>query len=207
VNKTSIKRSAAAFAVAASMLGATVGLAAAQEQTPPDQAAWTAPADTEETAATAPTDSEEANVVVPLGSDDEVGQVPTPQPGQRPGRGGDQDGQRQQPTAEQIQQFQQQRDQMQQAYIDDLAKNLNLDSATVKAAIEQTQKDMQAARVTEIQQAVTDGKLTQDQADQMIQRIQNGPQGGGPGMGGPGFGGPGFGGPGRGGPGGPGNGN
>jgi hypothetical protein len=188
VNKTSIKRSAAALAVAASILGASVGVAAAQ-QAPTDQAGWTAPADQQT-----------------------VGQIPgQPGPGQRPGRGGDGEGQRQQPTQEQIQQFQQQREQMEQQYIDALAKNLNMDPATVKAALDQTQKDMQAARITDIQQAVTDGKLTQDQADQIIQRIQNGPQGGGPGfggpgMGGPGMGGPGFGGPGRGGPGGPGDG-
>ena len=78
----------------------------------------------------------------------------------------------------------------------------------LQSALEQTQKDMQAQRVTEIQQAVTDGKLTQEQADQIIQRMQQG--GPGPMMGGPGMGGPGMGGPGRpeggrgpGGPGGP----
>lgn len=171
MNKTSLKRGAAAVAVAVSIIGASVGVAAAQESSPPDQAAWTAPAD-----------------------QNQVSQQPGQpgQPGQRPGPG-DQNGQRPQPTQEQIQQ-------MQQQFIDALAKNLNLDSATVKAALDQTQKDMQAARVSEIQQAVQDGKLTQEQADQIVQRIQNGPQGG------PGFGVPGFGGPGRGGPGGP-NGN
>jgi len=177
VNTTSLKRSAAAMAVAVSILGASVGVAAAQQGTPPDQAGWTGPA-----------------------GQNQVGQMPQPGPGQRPGQG-DQNGERQQPTQEQIQQMQQQRDAMQQQFVDALAKNLNLDSATVKAALEQTQKDMQAARITEIQQAVQDGKLTQDQANQIIQRIQNGPQGGGPGFGGPGMGGPGMGGPG--GPGGP----
>ena len=176
MNKTSLKRGAAAVAVAVSILGASVGVAAAQQSTPPDQAGWTTPAGQHR---------------VWQGNGDQG-------PGQRPGRDGqgDQNGQRQQPTQEQIQQMQQQREQMQQQYIDALAKNLNLDSSTVKAALEQTQKDMQAARVSEIQQAVQDGKLTQDQADQMIQRIQNGPQGGGPGFGGPGMGGPGMGGPG-----------
>ena len=93
----------------------------------------------------------------------------------------------------------------QQRYIEALAKNLGLDPSTVKAALEQTQKDMRAARISEIKQAVTDGKLTQEQADQIIQRMQSGP--GGPGMG-PGFGfGPGMGGPGGPGwPGGPGGG-
>jgi anti-sigma28 factor (negative regulator of flagellin synthesis) len=95
-----------------------------------------------------------------------------------------------------------------QRYIDLLAKNLNLDASTVKAGLEQTQKDLRADRVNEIKQAVTDGKLSQEQADQIIQRMEQGPfpmmgpMGGGPGfvMGGPGgpMGGPGFG------PGGPG---
>jgi integrin beta 8 len=176
VNRTSLKRSAAAVAVAVSILGASVGVAAAQQGTPPDQAGWTTPA-----------------------GQNQIGQVPGQpgQPGQRPGPG-DQNGERQRPTDEQIQQMQQQREAMQQQFIDALAKNLNLDPATVKTALDQTQKDMQAARIAEIQQAVQDGKLTQDQANQIIQRIQNGPQGGGPGFGGPGMGGPGFGGPGGG---------
>jgi ketosteroid isomerase-like protein len=80
------------------------------------------------------------------------------------------------------------------------------------AALEQTHKDMQAQRLADIRQAVTDGKLTQEQADQIIQRIEQGPGGpmmgpGGPGFGPGGPGGPGFGpgGP-RFGPGGPGGG-
>jgi hypothetical protein len=182
MNTTSLKRSAAAVAVAVSILGASVGVAAAQQGTPTDQADWTAPAD-------------QNQVRQQPGQPGAPGQPG--EPGQRPGGQGDQNGQRQRPTDEQIQQMQQQREQMQQQFIDALAKNLNMDPATVKAALEQTQQDMQAARVTEIQQAVQDGKLTQDQADQMIQRIQNGPQGG------PGFGGPGMGGPRMGGPGGP----
>jgi hypothetical protein len=124
-------------------------------------------------------------------STEQVAQQPG-QPGQpgdpgRPGRGPE--GQRPQLTDEQREQMEQRRAEAEQRYVDLLAKNLSLDSATVKAALEQTQKDLQAQRVADIQQAVTDGKLTQDQADQMIQRIQ---QGGGPMMG-PGFGGPGFG--------------
>src|SRR4051794_24555433 len=128
MNRTSLKRGAAAVAVAVSILGASVGVAAAQQNTPPDQAGWTAPT-----------------------GQQQIAQTPG-QPGQRPGRGGDQNGERPQPSQEQIQQMQQQRDAMQQQFIDALAKNLNLDSATVKAALDQTQKDMQAARVTEIQQ-------------------------------------------------------
>ena len=65
-------------------------------------------------------------------------------------------------TDEQRQQMEQQRQAAEQKYIDLLAKNLGLDSATVKSALEQTQKDLQAQRVADIQQAVTDGKLTQD---------------------------------------------
>ena len=120
-------------------------------------------------------------------------QQPTGQPG-RPGRAEGNGEQRPQLTDEQRQQMQQQREAAEQKYIDTLAKNLGLDSSTVKAALEQTQKDMQAQRISEIQQAVTDGKLTQEQADQMIQRMQQG--GAGPMMGGPGMGAPGMGGPG-----------
>lgn len=110
---------------------------------------------------------------------------PVPKP-ERPARG-----ERPQLTDEQRQQMQQRHEQAQQKYIDALAKNLGVSSDAVKAALEQTRKDMQAQRITEIQQAVTDGKLTQEQADQMIQRIQNGPGMGGPGMRGHGMGGPG----------------
>ena len=99
-------------------------------------------------------------------------------------------------TDEKRQQMEQRHQEAEKRYIEALAKNLNMDPATVKAALEQTQKDMQAARIAEIKQAVTDGKLTQEQADQIIQRIQNAP----PGM----FMGPGPGFPPPGGPGGPG---
>jgi hypothetical protein len=111
----------------------------------------------------------------------------TPQgPGGRPGPN-DPNGNRQPPSAEQIQQMQHRREQEEQAYVNALAKNLNLDPSTVKSALDQTRKDMQAQRISDIQQAVTDGKLSQDQANQMIQRIQNGGQDG-RGFGGPGFG-------------------
>jgi hypothetical protein len=107
-------------------------------------------------------------------------------------------------TDEQRQQMEQRHQEMEQQFIDALAKNLNMDASTVKAALEQTHKDMQAARIEEIKQAVTDGKLTQEQADQIIQRMQQGPRGGSMmGPGGPGFGGPGMGPGGPGGPGGP----
>jgi len=157
--------------VAAGLVGATVGVVAAQQAQPGDQG---------------------HRPIVSQVQD--PGQLqPPPPPGSRPGRGGpdgqgDQNGQRPQPTAEQQQEMQQRREQMEQEYINLLAKNLNLDPSTVKAALDQTRQDMQAARITEIQQAVQDGKLTQDQADQMIQRIQNGPAGGpfGFGPGGPG---------------------
>ena len=171
MRKIPFKRTAAAGLLALATVGATLGIASAQQAPTTDQVGV-------------------------------VQQQPGPdQPG-RPGRGGDGDGQGQRPqlTDEQRQQFEQRRAEAEQRYVDLLAKNLNLDSATVKAALEQTQKDLQAARITEIQQAVTDGKLTQEQADQMIQRIQSGGPGGGPGgMGGPGGpgGGRGPGGPGR----------
>jgi anti-sigma28 factor (negative regulator of flagellin synthesis) len=159
------RRTAAAGLLALTTVGATLGVASAQ-QAPAWSPAFSAGP----------------------GSPEQVAQQPRPgQPG-RPGRGGDGDGQRPQLTDEQRQQFEQRRQEAEQHYVDLLAKNLNLDSATVQAALEQTQNDLQAERVNDIKQAVTDGKISQDQADQMIQRIQ---QGGGPGFGGPGFGGPG----------------
>jgi anti-sigma28 factor (negative regulator of flagellin synthesis) len=177
------KRTAAAGLLALATVGATLGIASAQQAPATDQVGV-------------------------------IRQQPGPdQPG-RPGRGGDGDGQGQRPqlTDEQRQQFEQRRAEAEQRYVDMLAKNLNLDSATVKAALEQTQKDLQAQRIADIRQAVTDGKLTQDQADQIIQRIEQGPGGpmmgpGGPGFGPDGPGRPGFGpgGPGFG-PGGPGGG-
>jgi hypothetical protein len=160
------KRTAAAGLLALATVGATLGVASAQ-QLPTTDPAFAPGPDTPVLVAQAP---------------GEPGQ-----PG-RPGRGeGDGQGQRPRLTDEQRQQMEQQRQAAEQRYIDLLAKNLGMDSATVKSALEQTQKDLQAQRISDIQQAVTDGKLTQDQADQMIQRIQ---QGGGPMMG-PGFGGPG----------------
>jgi hypothetical protein len=161
----SLKRTAAAGLLALATVGGTLGVASAQ------------------TATTQPSAGTEV-----------VAQAQQPQPPQRPGRG-EGNSERPQLTDEQRQQMQQQRAQAEQKYIDALAKNLGVSSETVKSALEQTQKDMQAQRVTEIQQAVTDGKLTQEQADQMIQRMQEGR--GGPGMGGPGgMHGPGMGGPG-----------
>jgi Spy/CpxP family protein refolding chaperone len=172
MTRFSFKRTAVAGALALTTIGATLGVAGAQ--------------------------------ALPAGTTDYAVQQQQPggpgQPG-RPGRGEGNGEQRPQLTEEQRQQFEQQREAAQQRYIDALAKNLGLDSSTVKAALEQTQKDMQAARISEIQQAVADGKLTQEQADAMIQRIQQGGPGGpGFGMGGPG--GP-EGGRGPGGPGGP----
>jgi parvulin-like peptidyl-prolyl isomerase len=175
------RRTAAAGLLAIATVGATLGVASAQ------QASSSGP-DIAPVVADGPAGAEQ------------VAQMPPPpgQPG-RPGRGGDGNGERPQLTDEQRQEMQQRRAEAEQRYVDLLAKNLNLDPATVKAALDQTQKDLQAARVSEIQQAVTDGKLTQDQANQIIQRIEQGP--GGFGFGGPG--GPGFG---PGGPGGPGGG-
>ncbi|MGE3910660.1 MAG: hypothetical protein AB7K36_14960 [Chloroflexota bacterium] len=166
----SFRRTAVAGVLALTTVGATLGVAGAQAL-PASQTAITA--------------------------QQQTGEQPG-RPGRGPGNGPGAGEQRPQLTDEQRQQMEQRREEAQQRYIDALAKNLGLDSSTVKAALEQTQKDMQAQRISEIQQAVTDGKLTQEQADQMIQRMQQG----GPGpMMGPGFGGPGghgFGGPGGG---------
>jgi anti-sigma28 factor (negative regulator of flagellin synthesis) len=189
----SLRRTAAAGLLAIATVGATLGIASAQQ-------APLSPADG------AP------SVGVDHGGGGRFAQTPSSPPN-GPGRPGG-PGERPQLTDEQRQQMEQHRAEMEQKYVDALAKNLNLDSSTVKAALEQTRKDMQAARVNEIKQAVTDGKLTQEQADQIIQRMQQGGPGGpGMGFGGPGMGpgGPGMGpggpdgprGGGRGGPGGP----
>ena len=172
MTRFSLRRTAAAGLLAITTVGATLSVASAQ-QAPTWHPGFSANADGSE----------------------QVAQLPQPgQPG-RPGRGGDGDGQRPQLTDDQRQQFEQRRQEAEQHYIDLLSKNLNMDPAAVKAALDQTQQDLQAERVDDINQAVADGKISQDQANQMIQRIQ---QGGGPGFGGPGFGGPGFGGPGGG---------
>lgn len=63
--------------------------------------------------------------------------------------------------------------------------------------MDQVHEKMLELRKTEIAQAVADGKMTQEQADQMLERLEKGPAGPPPGE--PGNGGPG----GHGGPGGP----
>jgi anti-sigma28 factor (negative regulator of flagellin synthesis) len=147
----SVKRTAAAGLLAISAISATLGAASAQQAPAAD-----------------PTFARS------LGSQEQVAQFPQPpgQPG-RPGRGDD-GGNRPQLTDEQRQEMEQRRQEAEQRYVDQLAKNLGLDSATVKAALEQTQQDMQNDRVNEIKQAVSDGKLSQEQADQIIQRLQQG---------------------------------
>ena len=165
----SLRRTAAAGLLAIATVGATLGIASAQQ------------------APISPTDGAPASGFERHGGG-RFAQTPSTPPN-GPGRP-DGRGERPQLTDEQRQQMEQRRAEMEQKYVDALAKNLNLDAATVKAALEQTQKDMQAARIDEIKQAVTDGKLTQEQADQIIQRMQQGGPGMGPGMG---FGGPGMG--------------
>lgn len=85
---------------------------------------------------------------------------------------------------------QQQRQQMHDAYLNALAGRLGLSVDQLKAAMQQSHIDL-------INQAVTEGKLTQEQADRRIQAIQSGqfpgPMGpGGPGMRGQGQRGPGM---------------
>ena len=101
---------------------------------------------------------------------------PAPKPGQGPGRG-------QQLTPEQRQQMQQQRQQAQQEYLNRVAANLGVSPQQLQDALKKT-------RVEQINQAVSEGKLSQDQANQMIQRINSGqgPIGFGPNVGGPGHG-------------------
>jgi len=78
-------------------------------------------------------------------------------------------------SPEQQQALGQQMTQDREQYVNFLAKNLNVDPALVKAALEQTETDMKAARIAAVQQDVQNGRLTQDQANVMIQVIQAGP--------------------------------
>lgn len=83
-----------------------------------------------------------------------------------------------------------------------LADELGLDAATVEAALETVQAEMEEQREAEHRMALEDrlaaaveaGDLTQEQADALLAAEEAGVFGGGPGMGGPGMGG--FGGPG-----------
>ena len=72
----------------------------------------------------------------------------------------------------------------------DVAKDKGVDIKTVTQAMSDVR---QAAMKKAVEQAVTDGRMTRDQADWTLKGIENGWMGG---MGGPGFGGRGPGGPG-----------
>ena len=72
-----------------------------------------------------------------------------------------------------------------QNFLDDLAKNLNIDTTTLTNALKQTAKDQVAA-------AVQSGKLTQDEANQIDQMIDSGQFPKGFGFGIPGINGRGF---------------
>lgn len=93
---------------------------------------------------------------------------PSPEPKPKPGRGGERQG----PRGGNMQQHQQ----MHQAYLDALAARLGLSVDQLKEAQKQAQIDL-------INKAVAEGRLTQEQANQRIQAIQNGQMPGGPGMG------------------------
>ena len=105
---------------------------------------------------------------------------PAPKPAPKPGQG---PGPRQPLTPEQRQQLQQQRQQVHQQYLNRVAANLGVSPQQLQDALNKT-------RVEQINQAVAEGMLSQDQANQMIQRITSGqaPAGFGPGFGGPGHG-------------------
>jgi hypothetical protein len=91
---------------------------------------------------------------------------PAPKPEPKPGRGdhGPRGGN------------QQQRQQMQEAYLNALAARLGL-------SVDQLKEAQKQARIDLVNQAVAAGRITQDQANRMIQAIQNGQLPGGPGMG------------------------
>ena len=99
-----------------------------------------------------------------LGEIRQASPSPEPKPGQgdrRPGpRGGDM----------------QQRQQMHEAYLNALAARLGL-------SVDQLKEAQKQARIDLVNKAVAEGKLTQEQANRMIQAIQNGRGPGQPGMG------------------------
>lgn len=101
----------------------------------------------------------------------QAGPTPVAKPErQRPMRPGQGQGQRGNP---------QQRQQMHDAYLNALAGRLGLSVDQLKAAMQQSHIDL-------INQAVTEGKLTQEQANRRIQAIQSGQFPGPMGPGGPG---------------------
>jgi len=85
---------------------------------------------------------------------------PSPVPKPKPGRGGNM----------------QQRQQMQEAYLNALAARLGL-------SVDQLKEAQKQARIDLINKAVAEGKLTQEQANQRIQAIQSGQGPGQPGAG------------------------
>jgi polyhydroxyalkanoate synthesis regulator phasin len=97
---------------------------------------------------------------------------PQPSPAPKPNRGGQ--GERRPGMNVQ------QREAMHQAYLNALAGRLGV-------SVDQLQAAMKQSRIDLINQAVSEGKLTREQADRMIQGIQNGTGPGRPGMGQPGM--------------------
>jgi hypothetical protein len=93
---------------------------------------------------------------------------PQPSPDPQPNRGG----QGQRHPGMNVQQ----RPAMHQAYLNALAGRLGI-------SVDQLQAAMKQSRIDLVNQAIADGKLTQEQADRMIQAIQNGKGPGQPGMG------------------------
>jgi polyhydroxyalkanoate synthesis regulator phasin len=93
---------------------------------------------------------------------------PAPEPKPRPGRRDQGQG----PRGGDMQQ----RQQMQEAYLNALAGRLGL-------SVDQLKEAQKQARIDLVNKAVADGKLTQEQANRKIQAIQNGQGPGQPGMG------------------------
>jgi hypothetical protein len=85
-------------------------------------------------------------------------ETPSPEPKPKPGRGDQRPGPRGNS---------QQRQQMQEAYLNALAARLGL-------SVDQLKEAQKQARIDLINQAVAAGRLTQQQADRMIQAIQSG---------------------------------
>ena len=94
---------------------------------------------------------------------------PSPSPSPKPGGRQGPDHGRQQLTPEQQQQRRQQMQQRREQYLNRLATNLGVDRSRLEEVFRQTKIDM-------VNQAVQEGRLTREQADQMIQRINSGQQ-------------------------------
>ena len=104
--------------------------------------------------------------VVDTPAAEQIAQVP-PQPSPKPGAGRRGDSRPNWGDPQQREQRRLQHQQMREQFITRLAANLGIDRDRVVQALRQT-------RIDRINQAVQDGKISRERADQIIQRINSG---------------------------------